>query len=72
MITIQKISDVYDGQELKFTLGENSAIFGTKLKVHLPVTASKRLYNESKATVIRDLICLYFHLLPYLIYCFKR
>lgn len=46
MITIQKISDVDDGQELKFTQRESSAIFGTKLEVRLPVTASERLYNE--------------------------
>lgn len=46
MITIQKILDVDYGQELKFTLGENSAIFGSKLEVQLPVSASKWLYNE--------------------------
>ncbi|XP_052678415.1 leukotriene A-4 hydrolase-like isoform X2 [Crassostrea angulata] len=41
MITVQKILDVDYGQELKFTLGENSAIFGSKLEVQLPVSASK-------------------------------
>lgn len=46
MITIQKILDVDYGQELKFTLGENSAIFGSKLEVQLPVSASKWLCNE--------------------------
>lgn len=46
MITIQKILDVDYGQELKFTLGENSAIFGSKLEVQLPLSASKWLCNE--------------------------
>lgn len=46
MITVQKILDVDYGQELKFTLGENSAIFGSKLEVQLPVSASKWLCNE--------------------------
>nr|XP_034306708.1 leukotriene A-4 hydrolase isoform X4 [Crassostrea gigas] len=41
MIPIKKILDVDYGQELKFTLGENSAIFGSKLEVQLPVSASK-------------------------------
>ncbi|XP_048743567.2 leukotriene A-4 hydrolase-like isoform X1 [Ostrea edulis] len=40
-IAIQKILDADNSQELKFTLGENTESFGSKLEVQLPVLASK-------------------------------
>lgn len=40
-ITINKITDADNCQELKFTLGEKTDSFGSKLEVQLPVSSSK-------------------------------
>lgn len=69
MITIQKILDVDYGQELKFTLGKNSAIFGSKLEVQLPVSASKWLCNEISPKRIEILFYRKLEFVYIFIYC---
>ncbi|XP_062610760.1 leukotriene A-4 hydrolase-like isoform X1 [Saccostrea cucullata] len=39
-VSIQKITDADNCQELKYTLGENTGSFGSKLEVQLPVSSS--------------------------------
>ncbi|XP_061187937.1 leukotriene A-4 hydrolase-like isoform X1 [Saccostrea echinata] len=50
-VSIQKITDADNCQELKYTLGESTGSFGSKLEVQLPVSSSTsnkvRVYYET-------------------------